>query len=105
MVDLPQQHLALGGERGIAVARGVDLGLGLVAGLASRLPQGAVDGDVEQGNEIALDILDQIVGRAGLQRGDRDAESCEAVTNTTGGALGIARIRSRVSRPSSPGMY
>ena len=38
-----------------------------------RLPQRAVDGDLEQGNEIALDVLDQIVGGAGLQRGDGDA--------------------------------
>ena len=73
MVDLAQQHLALGGERGIAVARGMDLGLGLIAGLAyHRLPDGAVDGDMEQGDEIALDILDQVIDRAGLQRGDRD---------------------------------
>ena len=74
VVDLAQQHLALGGKRGIAVARGVDLGLGVVAGLLNaRLPQRAVDGDLQQRNEIALQILDQIVGGAGLQRGDRDA--------------------------------
>ena len=73
VVDLAQQHLALGGERGIAVARGVDLGLGVVAGfLDPRLPQRAVDGDLEQGDEIALDVLDQIVGGARLQRGDGD---------------------------------
>ena len=73
MVDLAQQHLALGGKRGIAVARGVDLGLGLVAGLANhRLPDRAVDGDMEQRDEIALHILDQVIGRAGLQRGDGD---------------------------------
>ena len=73
VVDLAQQHLALGGERGIAVARGVDLGLGLVAGLLhARLPQRAVDGDLQQRNEVALHVLDQIVGRAGLQRGDGD---------------------------------
>ena len=49
MVDLAQQDFALGGERGIAVARGMDLGLGVVAGLLNlRLPQRAVDGDLEQ---------------------------------------------------------
>ena len=73
MVDFAQQHLALGGERGIAVARGVDLGLGLVAGLANhRLPDGAVDGDMEQRDEIALGVLDQVIDGAGLQRGDGD---------------------------------
>ena len=36
------------------------------------LPQRAVDGDLQQRNEFALHILDQIVGRARLQRGDRD---------------------------------
>ena len=55
VVDLAQQHLALGGERGIAVARGMDLGLGVVAGfLNPRLPQRAVDGNLQQGDEIAL---------------------------------------------------
>ena len=55
VVDLAQQHLALGGKRGIAVARGMDLGLGLVARLLNRrLPQRAVDGDLQQGNEIAV---------------------------------------------------
>ena len=73
MVDLAQQHLALGGQRGIAVARGVDLGLGVIAGLLDAgLPQRAVDGDLQQRNEIALHILDQIIGGAGLQRGDGD---------------------------------
>ena len=49
----------------------MDFCLGFVAGfLDARLPQRAVDGDVEQGDEIALDILDQIVGGAGLQCGD-----------------------------------
>ena len=73
MVDLAQQHLALGGERRIAVARGMDFGLGFVAGLLKlRLPQRAVDGDLQQRDEIALDVLDQIVGGAGLQRGDGD---------------------------------
>jgi hypothetical protein len=73
VVDLAQQHLALGGERGIAVARGVDLGLGVVAGLPDlRLPQRAVDGDLEQRDEIAVDVLDHIVGGARLQRGDGD---------------------------------
>ena len=32
VVDFAQQHLALGGERRVAVARGVHLGLGFVAG-------------------------------------------------------------------------
>ena len=32
----------------------------------------AVDGDMEQGDEIALEILDQIIDGAGLQRGDGD---------------------------------
>ena len=73
MVDFAQQHLALGGERRVAVARGVDLGFGLVAGpLHFGLPQRAVDGDLKQRNEIAPDVLDQIVGGAGLQRGDGD---------------------------------
>ena len=55
MVDLAQQHLALGGQRRIAVARGVDLGLGVVAGLLDpRLAQRAVDRDLEQRDEIAL---------------------------------------------------
>ena len=73
MVDFAQQHFAFGGERRIAVARGVDLGFGLVAGaLKLGLPQGAVDGDLEQRNEIAPDVLDQIVGGAGLQRRDGD---------------------------------
>ena len=74
MVDLAQQHLAFGGERGVAVARGVHLGLGVVAGFADhRLLQRAFDGDVEQGDEIAERILHQIVGGARLQRGHRDA--------------------------------
>ena len=73
VVDLAQQHLALGGERGVAVARGVDLGLGVVAGLLNpRLPQRAVDRDLQQRDEIALYVLDQIIGGAGLQRGDGD---------------------------------
>ena len=73
VVDLAQQHLALGGERGKTVARGMDFGLGLVARLLQRrLPQRAVDRDLEQGDEIAVDVLDQVVGGAGLQRGDRD---------------------------------
>ena len=51
----------------------MDLGFGLVAGpLKLGLPQRAVDGDLQQRNEIALDVLDQIVGGAGLQRGDGD---------------------------------
>ena len=76
MVDLAQQHLALGRQRRIAVARGVDLGLGVVAGLLNAgLPQRAVDGDLQQRDEIAVDVLDQIVGGAGLQRGDGDAGS------------------------------
>ena len=73
VVDLAQQHLALGGERGIAVARGMDLGLGVVAGLSDlRLPQRAVDRDLQQRDELALHVLDQIVGGAGLQCGDGD---------------------------------
>src|SRR3954453_11562433 len=99
MIDFAQQHLAFGGKRGIAVTRGMNLGLGVVTGLLKlRLPDRAVDGDLQQRNEIALDVLDQVVGGAGLQRGDGAMfESCDAVTNTTGGALGIARIWSRVS--------
>ncbi len=73
VVDLAQQHLALGGERGIAIARGMDLGLGVVAGLLQlRLPQRAVDRDLQQRDEFALHVLDEIVGSAGLQRGHRD---------------------------------
>lgn len=33
MIDLAQQHFAPGRERGIAIARGMDFGLGFVAGL------------------------------------------------------------------------
>ena len=74
MIDLAQQHLAFGGKRRIAVARGMHLGLGVVAGLLdARLPQRAVDGDLQQRDEIALHVLDQIIGGAGLQRGDGDA--------------------------------
>ena len=73
MVDLAQQHLALGGERRIAVARGVDLGLGIVAGLLDRgLTQRAVDRNLQERDELAVHVLDQIVGSAGLQRGDGD---------------------------------
>ena len=73
MIDFAQQHLALGGQRRVAVARGVDFGLGLVAGSSDLgLPQRAGHGDLEQGNEIALHVLDQIIGRARLQRGDGD---------------------------------
>ncbi len=73
MVDLAEQHLALRGERGVAVARGVHLGLGLVARFLDRgAPDRAVHRDLEQGDELAPDILDQIVRRAGLQRGDGD---------------------------------
>ena len=58
VIDLAQQHFALGGERRIAVARGMDFGLGFVAGLLNfRLPQRAVDGDLEQRDEIALTSL------------------------------------------------
>ena len=73
VVDFAQQHFAFGGERRIAVARGMNLGFGLVAGpLKLGLPQRAVDGDLEQRNEFAPDVLDQIVGGAGLQRRDGD---------------------------------
>ena len=51
----------------------MNLGLGVVAGfLQARLPQRAVDGNLQQRNEIALHILDQIIGGARLQRGDGD---------------------------------
>ena len=51
----------------------MNLGFGLVAGaLKLGLPQRAVDGDLKQRNEIAPDVLDQIVGGAGLQRRDGD---------------------------------
>ena len=54
VVDLAQQQLALGGKRRVTVARGMDLGFGLVARLLQRrLPQRAVDGDLQQRNEIA----------------------------------------------------
>ncbi len=73
VIDLAQQHLAFGGKRRVAVARGVDLGLGVVAGLLDlRLAQRAVDGDLQQRDEIALDVLDQIIGGTGLQGGDGD---------------------------------
>ena len=55
VVDFAQQHFAFGGKRRVAVARGVDLGLGLVAGFLNlRLAQRAVDGDLKQRDEIAL---------------------------------------------------
>ena len=41
VVDLAQQHLALGGERRIAVARGMHLGFGLVARLLQFAPAAA----------------------------------------------------------------
>jgi hypothetical protein len=51
----------------------MDLGFRLVAGALHRsLAQCAVDRHLEQRNELAPDILDQIVGGAGLQRGDGD---------------------------------
>ena len=49
------------------------LGLGVVAGLLQPcLPQRAVGGNLEQGNEVALHILYQIVGSSCLERGDGD---------------------------------
>jgi hypothetical protein len=54
VVDLAQQHLALGGERGKTVAGGMNLGLGVVARLLNAgLPQRAVDRYLQQRNEIA----------------------------------------------------
>ena len=74
MVHLAQQHFALGGERGVTVARGMNFGLGLVARpLKLGLAQRAVHRNLQQRNEIALRILDQIIGRPGLQRGNGDA--------------------------------
>ncbi len=74
MVDLAQQQLALGGERGIAVARGMDLGLGVIAGFSNlRLAQCAVERDVQQRDEIAERIFHQIIGSAGLQGRDGNA--------------------------------
>ena len=50
------------------------LGLGVVAGLPDRRPpQRAVDRDLQQRDEFAVHALDQIVGGAGLQRGDGNA--------------------------------
>ena len=73
MIDLAQQHLSLGRERREAIARGMHLGFGVVAGLLQlRLPQRAVNGDLQQRDEVALYVLDEIVGRAGLERGDGD---------------------------------
>ena len=71
MIDLAQQHLALGGQRRIAVARGMHLGLGVVARLLdARLAQRAVDRDLQQRDEIALQVLHQVIGSTGLQGGD-----------------------------------
>ena len=71
MIDLAQQHLALGGQRRIAVARGMHLGLGVVARLLdARLAQRTVDRDLEQRDEIAQQVLHQVIGGAGLQGGD-----------------------------------
>jgi len=68
--ELAADH-RVGGQRRVAVARGMNLGLGLVARLLNfRLPQRAGDGDLKQRNELALRVLDQIIGRACLQRGD-----------------------------------
>ena len=67
MVDLAQQHLAFGGECRVSVPRGMDLGLGVIASfLNACLAQRAVDGDVQQRDEIAERVLYQIIGRAGL---------------------------------------
>ena len=41
VVDLAQQHLALGRQRRVAVAGGMDLGLGLVAGPLDARPAAA----------------------------------------------------------------
>ena len=69
MIDLAQQNLAFRGKRGIAIARSVNLGFGVVASLADAgLAQRAFDRDVQQRNEIALRILHQIIVRAGLER-------------------------------------
>ena len=58
VIDLAQQHLALGGERRITVARGMDLGLGVVARLLDLgLAQRAADGDLQQRDEFALTSL------------------------------------------------
>ncbi len=74
VIDLAQQHFAFGGERRVAVARGMDLGLGFLArALQLGLAQRAFGRDMQQRDEVALDVLDQIVGRACLQRGDGDA--------------------------------
>ena len=48
MIDFAQQHLAFRRQRCVAVARGVDLGFGVVARLADlRLPHRAFDGDMQ----------------------------------------------------------
>ena len=74
VVDLAQQHLALGGERGIAVARRMDLCLSVIPGFSNlRLPQRAVERDLQQGDEIAERIFHQIIGSAGLQGRNRNA--------------------------------
>jgi hypothetical protein len=74
VIDLAQEQFSLGRERGKAVARGMHLRLGLVAGLLqTRLLECTVGGDLQERDEIVLDILDQIVGRSGFQRRDRNA--------------------------------
>ena len=74
VIDLAQQHFALGGERGVAVPRRAHLRFGGFLGLAhARAVQRAGNGHRKQGDEIALGVLDQVVGGAGLQRGHGDA--------------------------------
>ncbi len=74
VVDLAQQHLALGGERGIAVARDPDFLFGGKLGAQdARAFQRTGDGDMQQGDEIAVSVFDKIVGGAGLQGGDGNA--------------------------------
>ena len=73
VIDLAQEHLALGGQCREPVARGVNLGLGLVTRLADRrLPDRAVDRRMHQRNKLALRVLDEIVGGTSLQRSNRD---------------------------------
>jgi hypothetical protein len=74
MVDLAQQHLAFGGQCRVAITRRAHLGFGGVLGLANaRAVQRPGDRHRKQRDELALGVLDEVIGGAGLQRGDGDA--------------------------------
>ena len=74
VVHLAQQQRALGGQRLEPVAGGADLLLGRLVGLAdAHVLDRAVERRAQKLDEVALDFLDDIVGRARLQGGDGNA--------------------------------